>query len=307
MKKTDLAALLAGLLLLTGCGIPMHAPAASSVPEPAETAAQDEDSAVGETAETIPQATAAPQSLAERLKGIRTDKTAVLTDECGVLSGDDAANYLTQLQGLSDSRLLCTAVLITDSISGETPERFAARYYHALFGSGTSGFLLLINNDTGVDVFHREGACEVYLTDTDLRIAQATPFLVEGNYPAAFDMLLPAAEAVPELVFDRSGALEDGQRQALLAKAQETSRAMLLTDHAPQPAKDEEAAEVLAAYAEELRVRTGAETLLVGDVPHKRFAAAGDVPETLTEEMQTIWDEKSLYEALELYYSSPEN
>ncbi|MBP0973218.1 MAG: TPM domain-containing protein, partial [Oscillospiraceae bacterium] len=135
-----------------------------------------------------------PKPFTERLADLQNyTGTAVVVDENSHLDEESTARFQNTLQALSDSYEICTALVITDHLSGIEPERFAEKYYRALF-NGADGFLMLVNNDTGTDLCYTAGA--VTVEGTDMRIAQATPHLVEKDYPAAIDILLPAGEDI---------------------------------------------------------------------------------------------------------------
>ncbi|MBR3631312.1 MAG: TPM domain-containing protein [Oscillospiraceae bacterium] len=182
MRKMILPLLAA--LLLTGCGTPKHQPAEPIRMTEAET-----------LPETPPEpATEAPTlDVSERLAELaQMTGTAVVLDEHGHLSEEEAAQCQETLQALSDSKGICTALVITDVLDGNTPERFAAQYYDALFGAQAEGFLLLLNNETGQDYYYCPGT--ITIADTELRLAMASGDLAEGDYPSALQILLPAAE-----------------------------------------------------------------------------------------------------------------
>lgn len=183
-----LAAAVCGMMLLTACGIPLPLHSEPDVPDiPDDMSVFDEPT---ETGMPEPETTAA--------NPIPLSAENHVTDECGVLDAEALIHYNEYLTNLANSRQIYTAAVITDSLNGQTPEQFAAAYYRDAFGTDTSGFLLLINNDTGEDVYHLEGVCAEYMTGTALPLAQATPYLVEGDYPAALDILLALGECVPE-------------------------------------------------------------------------------------------------------------
>lgn len=299
MKKQPLAVLL--LLLLTGCAA-AQPDAGTQANAPAETTAQTEAAAEPATEPDTEAATEPPTAVPTEQAAYAGESH--IYDECGVLDAEALAHYNEYLDNLAASRMLCTAVVITDRLNGEKPEVYAKRYYQNLFGT-KSGFLLLVNNDTGKDVFYREGVCSTYITDTALPITQATPHLVEGDYAGALDILLPLGELVPDHIFDRTDSLKAEQVQALLETAQALPErhCVLLTNEAPQPSEGQTAEEALAAYAEGIRSRQNAKTLLVADVQGKRCVIAGAPPELLAAEVQEIWAAQGLFAALQDYYA----
>lgn len=298
MKKQLLAVLLP--LLLTGCAA---AQPDEQVNAPAETTVQTEAVTTEPDTEPDTEAATEPETVAPTEQAAYTGESHIY-DECGVLDAAVLSHYNEYLDDLAAARMLCTAVVITDRLNGEKPEVYAKRYYQNLFGT-KSGFLLLINNDTLKDVFYREGVCSTYITDTALPITQATPHLVEGDYAGALDILLPLGELVPDHIFDRSGSLKNEQVQTLLETAQTLPErnCVLLTTEVPQPTEGQTAEEALAAYAESLRSRQNAKTMLVADVQNKRCVIAGAPPELLALEVQEIWAAQGLFAALQDYYA----
>ncbi len=183
--RRSLAVTVLGMLLLTACGIPLPT--------------HSEPDVTNASASAEPTETGAPETESTAAAPIPLSAENHVLDECGVLDTEALAHYNEYLTNLANSRQICTAAVITNSLDGQTPEQAAAAYYQEAFGTDTSGFLLLINNDTSEDVYHLEGVCAEYMTGTALPLAQATPYLVEGDYPAALDILLALGECVPEV------------------------------------------------------------------------------------------------------------
>lgn len=294
MKRPWMPAVLL-VLLLTACNT---APQTESEPEaaPTETIAQTEAETPVPTAEPE---TAPPAAAAEQYTG-----EPHVFDECGVLDADALAHYNTYLDNLANSRLICTAAVITGSLNGAAPEAFAKEYYRSLYGT-ESGFLVLINNDTGQDVIYREGVCETYITGTALPVAQATPHLVTCDFAGALDILLPVGEMIPEKVFDRSGTLNAEQLQALLelAQADPEKNCVYLAYGIGKPDAAEPPEQVLAEYAEETRSRLGAQNLLLISTQQKLCVIAGGPPELLASEVQEVWRTQGIMEAVAHYYT----
>ena len=293
MKKSMVPLL---LVLLTGC---------AAVPQPdAPTQAE-----VQTTSPAVETDTAVPATEAETLPEMPVETAAASTavqhvfDECGVL--DDAAltHYDDYLEGMWESRMICAAVIITDALNGSTPEMYAQERYRELYGE-ESGYLVLINNDTNIDYVYEEGVCAELIGDVSLPIAQATPHLVECDYTAALDILLPIGMKVPELVYDRSGLFSAEQVQTLadIAAAVPERCCVLLSRDVPEPTEEETEESVLDAYAEGIRSRLNAGALLVIDLTHNRCVIAGTKPETLAAEVQQVWSEQSVYDAVVHYY-----
>ena len=214
MKRMVLtAAVLAAALFLTAC---RSLPRTNSPAEPTQAAHEAQETAAPE--ETVPEThESAPQRMADLPPG----ETVRVFDESGVLGQKALEAHNAYLCDLAARRLIECGVCITESLDGASPEHYAAERYRAQFGAGTSGFLILINNDTGHDVIHTEGACSLCLTQSvrQTAVMQASPLLVEGKYDEALTVLEPVGEHVPEHVYDRAGLLSGEETQALLDMA----------------------------------------------------------------------------------------
>ncbi len=213
MRKLLLLCL--ALLCLTGCS----KTDSSSVPE--ETQPETAAETAGETEAPTETEPAPVRDIAARAASLRKAGDTYVFDECGVLDGETVKTYNNYLGWLAETRLLCTTVVLTDDLNGSSPEAFAQTYYQTLWGTGTSGFLVLINNDTGQDCIYREGVVSSYVDDAavSLAIAQASPALVEGRYADALEIFLPLGERIPDRILERSGTLSPEQVQALTTKA----------------------------------------------------------------------------------------
>lgn len=330
-KRTFTAALLLALCV-TGCGSQKQQDLKPDVLLP-DNAAEA----------TVPEDASPSRSIAERAKSMQEAGETHLFDEQGVLTEEEAAQYNQYLGWVSDIRQIRSAAVITDALDGQTPEGFAQSYYRALFGEGTSGFLVLVNNDSGKDYIYCEGVCTVYLADTSMQIAKATPLLVEGRYAEALEILLPVGELVPDRVLDRADVLTYEQAQALTERANPSERrcCVIFTDALPalgsvsaettapddaasaetaeqtaEPSETSSAQETepvegssddtadLAAFAEDLRVKNEAEVLLVIDTVNRRAWIAGGDYRTLSDEVQSILREQNAFDAAQHYYDA---
>lgn len=332
MRKLLLLCLV--LLCLTGCS----KTDSSSVPEETQPETAAEETA-GET--EAPTETTPVRDIAQRAASLRKAGDTHVFDECGALDGETVKTYNDYLGWLAETRLLCTTVVLTDDLNGSSPEAFAQTYYQTLWGTGTSGFLVLINNDTGQDCIYREGVVASYVDDAavSLAVAQASPALVEGRYADALEILLPLGERIPERILERSGTLSPEQVQALTAKADALPKKYCVyfaasipapaeaetqpTATEPQPSETEmrstetqptagetqppettpapTKADPLSAYAEQLRVQTEAEGFLLIDVPGKQGITAGSVPAELTAAVQAALAEQDAYAAADVF------
>ncbi len=200
-------------------------------------------------------------------------------DEAGLLSAEEMGTVSQIADSLSAQYQLHAAVVLTKDLDGRKPAKFAAEYYETLYGKGSTGFLVLINNDTGEDHVFTSGACSLYLSEQDIAIAiaQATPMLVEGKYRPAMERLLELGKCMPELIYDSAGILSREQFDGFLATAQaaadETKKrySVLLI----QDVEMDEAEDALQRYADDRRGELQADGLLVVDVRAGKCGVSG--------------------------------
>lgn len=243
MKKPILTTALAMLVMLAGCGAKKQIPAdpVTSLPDNAAEAT------------VAAEETQAARPIADRVKAMQSSGEVRVFDEQNVLTEEERGQFDTYLGWVSDIRQICAAAVITDQLGGVSPEQFAQNYYRTLFGEGTSGYLVLVNNDTGEDQVYCEGVCETYIAGAPLQIAQATPLLVEGDYAGALELLLPAGELVPDRVLDRAGVLTAEETAALTERANplEQRDCVLFLRETEDTAETTEATEATADAASE--------------------------------------------------------
>ena len=264
--KRKLIAVLALALVLTGCGKAKHIDPQTSLPDNAAEA-------------TVPaEDTTAARPVSERAETLREAGDTYVFDELGVLTEEERGKFDKYLAWLSDQRQMNAAAVITDSLGGETPEAFARDYYRTLFDADSTGFLLLINNDSGKDIVYCEGACKQFLADPSLQISQATPLLVEGNYADALEILLPVGEVMPDRVLDRADALSDEQILALCEHANSLSehRTVMLTRLGTDASETTEVPEPAEDTFEETDPETSAETADTTDVTTEHAETTGE-------------------------------
>lgn len=279
MKRVYLAALTA-MLLLTGCGsrakyqepavsLPDNAAEGSAFPE-TETEFQVEDRPIAERAAEM-------QAAGERR----------VFDEQGVLEDAERQQFTEYLDRLSGSRQMQTGVVVTNQLSGETPEQFAQDYFEALFGERAHGFLLLINNDTDHDFIYATSDCAPFI-DASLAMAQATPHLVERRYAQGIELLLPVGEMVPDRVMDRANALtpEEVQQLCERANALDSRYTVLLTELSDMSAQTE-TPETEAASAEDTSTEETADNPEETAAPTEALRAASDVLQTFADTART--------------------
>ncbi|MBR4628134.1 MAG: TPM domain-containing protein [Ruminococcus sp.] len=135
-------------------------------------------------------------------------------DEAKILSQDVYNECNDYAAMLFDKYLINAAVVTTDKLEGKSPYDYAAAAYDDIYEGRGSGFLLLINNDTGDDILYLTGSCETYVTAEAKNEAfyWATSEIVEGNYRNAILRLLRLGENCPEYIFDNAGILSAQQR-----------------------------------------------------------------------------------------------
>jgi len=260
------------------------------------------DSIPEEAPETV-EAETIPPIIIERIQSFENAGNVHIFDEEHLFSEEVTQKYNDYLEWLSVTRQINTATVITTHLDGVTPEEFAKGYYQTLYGTDSSGFLLLINNDTGNDFIYRQGACASDMRDPSPEIFRATPQLVEGNYAADLETLLTIGEQIPEFAFDRADAIKTNEQIALSEKAKETGHNYaVMMIKLPKPEEGISVEQQLTSFAEEKRQQLGAELFLLMDVRSQKCVIAGNPPEGLNSEVQKLWKKKNIFDAAVLYY-----
>lgn len=305
------------LVLLTGCSrageIPQINTAEMSVSpdssaendelQPEEMDIENVQDSVPDEEPTTQELETIPPVITERIQNVQNDGNIHIFDDEHLFSEEVTQKYNDYLEWLSISRQMDTAVVITTHLDNVTPEEFAKGYYQTLYGKNSSGFLVLINNDTGKDFIYRQGVCASDMRDPTAEIFRATPELVEGNYASALEILLTIGEQIPEYVFDRANAIKTNERTALAEKAKETGHSYdVIMIKLPEPEKGVSVEEQLNSFAEEKRQELNAELLLLMDVRSQKCVISGTPPEGLTSEVQKMWKQKNIFDAAVLYY-----
>ena len=288
------------MLMLSGC----HRAESDAVPVSKQIAVVKES--VTEP-ETEPATEAPTLSIAERAENFAVSESSHIYDECGAFSEQELETYDNYLEWLSDSRLLCTAVVLTEHLDGQTPELFAQSYYLTLFGEeNPDGFLVLINNDTYQDIIYTAGTCQKWIAQSEIRsaLAQATPALIEKRYADALERLLIVGENVPAFVFDRTDTLTAPEQMEFSQKAQqvyETSEKQCALLLISLPEKEPET--IIKAWKEKIN----ADVLLIIDAKRKMCRIEGTAPDSLTDEILNIWEEKSLPWGIRHFFEKIQN
>lgn len=237
-------------------------------------------------------------SAAERAKLNAEEEGVYIFDECEVLSDKDLDTLNTAAAKLAEEQEMCAAVVITEHLGGADPKAFAAEYYNALYGGESTGFLVLINNETHEDHVHTSGACSMLFTDEmiSLAIAKATPCLVEEDYASALQILLELGEQEAPYVYDPFEILSTTQYEKFSSIAQEAAEdtgkryCVLLVN--PEDWMTEETTS-LQVYADAQREFLRTDGILVIDAHDLHCAVSGDFsnPKTMAAELMTVLQE----------------
>ncbi len=203
-------------------------------------------------------------------------------DEMGLLSEQDVRLLSDAADTLAKQSAMHVAVVLTEELDGSSPAQFASDYYCALYDGNSTGFLVLINNETGEDHIHTSGACSLYLEDAQisLAVAQATPMLVEGKFREGIAHLLKLGETMPGLVYDSAGVLTREQSDGFLAQAQAISEetkkhcGVLLVRNVEMQ-EEQDAQDAMLAYADAQRQQLQLDCLLVAALDQSLCAVSG--------------------------------
>ncbi len=230
---------------------------------------------------------------AERAAQFAEKTDAYVSDETGTLSAETLSALDKTAAEIASHAAIRMAAVITDYLGGLSPDAFAAEYYNTLCGSESSGFLILVNNDTGEDRIYTSGSCRHYLPqeDIDLTIAKVTPQLVTGDYAPALEQLFALGNLMPDTIYDHSGILSREQyahfcelADAALKDSEQQFSVLLVDTRTWQTDKS------LQSYADTQRKTLEDQGLLVIDVEGKICAVSSDISgaATMTAELNAV-------------------
>ncbi len=292
-KKTALLLALAVCCMgFASCGREENAEPPAETTTSAESTVQTETTSVTETQKPSAPATTT-LTAAERAEKFAEQKDAYVSDETGTLS-EDALNTLNKAAAeIASHASIKMAAVITDHLGGLSPDVFAAEYYNTLCGSDSSGFLILVNNDTGEDRIYTSGVCRQYLPqeDIDLTITKVTHQLVTGDYAPALEQLFALGNLMPDTIYDHSGILSREQyahfcelADAALKNTEQQFSVLLVDTRTWQTHNS------LQSYADAQRQNLEDQGLLVIDVQDKICAVSSDISgaATMTAELNAV-------------------
>ncbi len=292
-KKTALLLALAACCMgFASCGREENTEPPAETNTSAESTVQTETTPVTETQKPSA-STATTLTAAERAAQFAGKTDAHVSDETGTLSADALSALDKNAAEIASRAAIKMAAVITDHLGGLSPDAFAAEYYNALCGSGSSGFLILVNNDTGEDRVYTSGACHHYLPqeEIDLTIAKVSPQLVTGDYAPALEQLFALGNLMPDTIYDHSGILSREQyahfcelADAALKNTDQQYSVLLVDTRTWQTAVS------LQSYADAQRQALEDQGLLVIDVEGKICAVSSDISgaATMTAELNAV-------------------
>lgn len=87
----------------------------------------------------------------------------------------------------TDKYKMNIGIVITDDLKGKSPMNYADDFYDELFGINTDGILLLINNDTKINLISTSGSAIKKYRDSDIQhmLDDITPKLQKNDYEGA--------------------------------------------------------------------------------------------------------------------------
>lgn len=288
MTKRFASVTLLFALCISLCACAGKEPADSVTENPLQSASETE------TSDTVDESQ--KETNAKRPVADPNQENPHIFDQMGLLSEQDVRALSDTADALAKKSALRAAVVLTEDLDGASPAQFAAQYYQELYQKGSTGFLVLINNETGEDHVYTSGACSLYLEDAaiSLAVAQATPMLVEGKFRQGIERLLELGTLMPELVYDSAGILSREQHDDFLTAAQELSnetkkRCGVLLVRSVEISEEQELQEVMRAYADLQLEQLEMDRLLVVAVDDTRCAVSGtDDDEGLGEELTGV-------------------
>lgn len=288
MARGFAAVVLLFALCISLCACAGKKPADSVTEKPSQSAPETETT---ENAEETQKATDTKQPVEDPNR-----ENPHIFDEMGLLSEQDVRALSDAADGLAGKYAMHVAVVLTEELDGTSPAQFAAQYYCELYEKDSTGFLVLVNNESGEDYVYTSGACSLYLEEAAIRlaVAQATPMLVEGAFRQGIEHLLNLGNLMPELVYDSAGILSREQFEGFLNEAKalndETKkRCGVLLVRSVEVNEGQEAQEVMLSYADAQLQQLQLDCLLVASVDDGRCAVSGtEDAEELSAELTSV-------------------
>ncbi len=305
-----LLALTALCMCLTACDAEPTESVSETTAPAAETTQPQESEAETKQTSAAPAGEALPA--AERAQKLAAQEGKHVSDETGSMTKEELRVLDEIAEELFAANAVHAAAVITSDLSELSPDAFASEYYNTLYGKDSTGFLVLVNNDTGEDRVYTSGACSLYLSQEEigLAVAKATPDLVTGNYAPALEQLFQLGSAMPDTIYDQSGILSREQYDSFLAAAEEAmgdsdkQYSVLLVNTRIWQTENS-----LQLYADAQRQELNDDALLVVDVDELICAVSGDFDgaSTLTAELNAVLQDTAslpITAAVNTYYDN---
>ncbi len=143
--------------------------------------------------------------------------TQHIIDNIGCLTNESFEELNTYAAWISHNFSIQLAVVLTDSLEGQSPQEYAEQDFEALYGTG-DGFLFLVNDDTKQDILYASGRCAAYWSkEKDAALfAAISPMLAVSDYAGTVQYVLERIElALPEHITDFSDILDLSSVQRL--------------------------------------------------------------------------------------------
>lgn len=236
------------------------------------------DSILTTAAESIPETTSGANG--ENLPDERDFEPAEGTyvyDNAKILSKEDISACNNYAEWLYENYLINTAVVTVNELDGKAPYDYAANAYNKIYEGKGSGLLLLINNDTNIDILYKTGSCNTFISteDTDLALYWATKEIVAGDYKSAILRMLKLGENCPQHIFDNANIFSIEQINTLesLFSSYKNEVSLLATNN-PSETPNEE---ILRSYYDR-RYKDGKGYMLMLDIYSNSLLAFSDEP-----------------------------
>ena len=202
MKKIFMMLLASGIIL-SGCSGEKSRSRTADKENTSTEASSESTSAISET---VPLSEHKPiEHILDAAEG------TYIYDNAKLFSSEDASFFNDYAEFLYENFLINAAVVTTDSLDGRSPEDYAAEAYNTIYEGKGSGLLLLINNDTKMDILYKTGSClrNIDSENENEAFYWSTKDIVEGDYKTAVHRLMQLGENCPQHVFDNGGILSD--------------------------------------------------------------------------------------------------
>lgn len=148
---------------------------------------------------------------------VDTAEGAYVFDKAALMSAEDAKACNDYAGWLYNEKLINAAVITVNDLEGKAPYDFAAEAFDDIYEGKGSGLIVLINNDTNIDVVYKTGSCFASIGEKaeENALYWATKEMVSGDVRKGVMRLLQLGELCPYHIIDNAQVFEYEQVQSI--------------------------------------------------------------------------------------------